>query len=72
MLQICVRVAEKLYNSQERILLTVRPGMTDLASIRFRNEGEILKGSKNPDKDYIENIAPEKIRLGLQLRFFAA
>lgn len=61
-----VEWAVKLYNSDERRLLSVRPGITDYASIAFRNEGEILKGSTDPDKDYLEKIAPEKIRLGLK------
>jgi lipopolysaccharide/colanic/teichoic acid biosynthesis glycosyltransferase len=47
-------------------LLSVRPGITDYASIRFKNEPEILKGSADPDKAYLEIIAPEKIRLGLE------
>jgi lipopolysaccharide/colanic/teichoic acid biosynthesis glycosyltransferase len=53
------------YTAQERKLLEVRPGITDEASIKFRNEGEILRGSADPDKAYLELIAPEKIRLGL-------
>lgn len=60
-----VKWAVDLYSAEERDLLTVRPGITDYASLRFRNEGEILKGSTDPDRDYLEKIAPEKIRLGL-------
>lgn len=60
-----VRWAVDLYTPEERLLLTVRPGITDYASLRFRNEGEILRGSSDPDRDYLEKIAPEKIRLGL-------
>ena len=55
----------KLYTADERRLLSVRPGITDFASLRFRNEGEILRGSTDPDRDYLEKIAPHKIRLGL-------
>jgi lipopolysaccharide/colanic/teichoic acid biosynthesis glycosyltransferase len=40
--------------------------MTDLASVKFPNEGEILLGSKDPDKDYLEKIAPEKTRLQME------
>ena len=58
--------AVKLYSEEERKLLSVRPGITDYASIIFRNEGEILAGSSDPDKDYLEKIAPKKIQLGLQ------
>jgi len=56
----------KLYSEAEKQLLSVRPGITDYASIKFRNEGEILRGSADPDKDYFEKIAPEKTRLGLE------
>ena len=58
--------AVELYKPHERALLDVRPGMTDVASICFRNEAEILLGSENPDRDYLEKIAPEKHRLGLE------
>jgi lipopolysaccharide/colanic/teichoic acid biosynthesis glycosyltransferase len=58
--------AVELYNEDQKKLLTVRPGITDYASVKFRNEGKILKGSKDPDRDYLERIAPEKLRLGLE------
>ena len=61
--------AVDLYTVEERHLLDVRPGVTDYASLVFRNEGEILKDSKDPDKDYLEFIAPRKIRLGLKYVF---
>jgi lipopolysaccharide/colanic/teichoic acid biosynthesis glycosyltransferase len=54
------------YTEEERQLLTVRPGITDWASLRFHNEGEILKGHADPDRAYAELIRPEKMRLGLQ------
>lgn len=55
-----------LYTEEEKRLLEVRPGITDWASIRFRNEGEILRGSADPHQAYREKIRPEKIRLGLE------
>lgn len=55
-----------MYTADERRLLSVRPGMTDRASIRFRNEGEILRGAADPELAYMEKIRPEKIRLGLE------
>jgi lipopolysaccharide/colanic/teichoic acid biosynthesis glycosyltransferase len=58
--------AVKLYTPEERRLLDVRPGITDYASIAFRNEGEILRGHPDPDAAYLKLIAPEKIRLGLK------
>ncbi len=54
------------YTQDERAVLHVRPGITDYASVRFRDEGEILRGSQNPDKDYFEKIHPEKMRLSLE------
>ncbi|MBU4369292.1 sugar transferase, partial [Patescibacteria group bacterium] len=56
----------KTYNEEEKKILSIRPGITDWASIKFRNEGEILKGSKNPHKTYQEKIRPEKHRLELE------
>jgi lipopolysaccharide/colanic/teichoic acid biosynthesis glycosyltransferase len=53
------------YSKEERDLLLVRPGITDWASLRFSNEGEILKGHDDPDRAYAELIRPEKMRLGL-------
>jgi lipopolysaccharide/colanic/teichoic acid biosynthesis glycosyltransferase len=55
----------ELYSAEERGLLTVRPGITDFASIVFADEGEILRGSKDPDRDYNLLIRPWKSRLGL-------
>jgi lipopolysaccharide/colanic/teichoic acid biosynthesis glycosyltransferase len=57
--------AVDLYTEEEKAVLDVRPGITDTASIRFRDEGEILRGSADPDKDYLEQIHPEKMRLSL-------
>lgn len=53
------------YTEEERRVLTVKPGITDWASIAFRNEGEILKGSADPHQAYREKIRPEKLRLAL-------
>lgn len=53
------------YSADERAILEVRPGITDYASIKFRDEGVILKGHADPDRAYIELIRPEKIRLAL-------
>ena len=58
--------AVELYNDEEQIILQVRPGITDLASIKFHNEGEILAGSDNPDKTYMEVIHPEKMKLSIE------
>ncbi|MGE3277311.1 MAG: sugar transferase [Vicinamibacterales bacterium] len=57
--------AVERYSDEERILLTVRPGITDPASLRFSNEGEILRGHPDPDRAYFELIHPEKMRLSI-------
>lgn len=61
-----VKWATDRYTEEEKIILSVRPGITDYASVKFSNEGEILKGSQNPDKDYLEKIHPEKTRLQIE------
>ena len=61
-----VQWAVELYTPEQREVLTVPPGITDYATVRFPNEGEILKGSTDPDRDYMEKIHPEKMRLSLQ------
>ena len=55
----------KLYTEKEKTLLIVRPGITDFSSIVFSDEGNILKGSNDPDRDYNNLIRPWKSRLGL-------
>lgn len=61
-----VQWAVDLYTPEQRLVLSVPPGITDYASVRFPNEGEILKGSTDPDRDYMEKIHPEKMRLSLE------
>jgi lipopolysaccharide/colanic/teichoic acid biosynthesis glycosyltransferase len=51
---------------ERKIILSVRPGITDLASLWNFHEGEILKGSQDPEKTYMEKIRPEKIRLQIE------
>ncbi len=54
-----------LYTDEEQRMLTVLPGITDLASIVFADEGEILKGCDDPDLLYDRTIRPWKSRLAL-------
>jgi hypothetical protein len=54
-----------LYTKEERKLLTVKPGITDISSIVFSDEGEILKGKSDPDLAYNQLIRPGKSELGL-------
>jgi lipopolysaccharide/colanic/teichoic acid biosynthesis glycosyltransferase len=60
-----VQWAVDRYTADERKLISVPPGITDYASLKFSNEGEILRGAADPDQAYLELIAPSKIRLGL-------
>jgi len=54
-----------LYTEAEKRMLSIRPGITDPASIVFSDEGEILKGSEDPDLLYNQVIRPWKSRLAL-------
>lgn len=54
------------YTEEERNLLTVVPGLIDYASMKFHNEEEILRGSTDPHQTYLQEIRPEKVRLGLE------
>ena len=51
------------YPKDDLIVLSVRPGITGLASIEFRNEVELLKAAKDPEAFFIESIIPEKLKL---------
>ncbi len=55
-----------MYTKEEMAILSVRPGITDWASIWNSDEGALLAGSSDPDRDYLEKIRPEKIRLQLK------
>lgn len=51
---------------EKKIILSAKPGMTDFASLWNFHEGDILKGSPDPEKTYMEKIRPEKIRLQIE------
>lgn len=53
-----VREYTDLYTEEQRQVLLVRPGITGLASIRFRNENDLLDASSDPNRTYIEKIMP--------------
>ncbi len=55
-----------LYNGNQRNILKVRPGITDLASIKYRNENILLAKTVEPEKTYIEEIIPAKVALNNQ------
>lgn len=55
-----------MYTPEQRVVLTVRPGITDYASIEYVDENELLGQSEDPEKTYVEQIMPEKIRYNLK------
>jgi lipopolysaccharide/colanic/teichoic acid biosynthesis glycosyltransferase len=60
-----VRKYVELYTLEQQKVLRVRPGITDWASIVYRDENVILEKSLNPERDYIQLILPDKIRYNL-------
>jgi lipopolysaccharide/colanic/teichoic acid biosynthesis glycosyltransferase len=63
-----VQWAVDKYTDEEKQMLQLRPGITDWASIKFHNEGEIISrsGITDPDEAYMKLIHPEKMRLQLK------
>ena len=56
----------KLYNDDQRRVLEVKPGITDLASIRYCDENEVLAEVDNPDEYYVNVIMPHKLKLNIE------
>lgn len=56
----------KLYSEDQRKVLSVKPGITDYASIQYAFENQLLKNSPDPEKTYIEVIMPSKIKLNMK------
>lgn len=52
-----------LYPEKFKIILRVRPGLSDLASIKYRDEELILSKQSDPERFYIETILPDKLGL---------
>lgn len=61
-----VREYTDLYTPEQRQVLLLRPGITGLASIRYRNENELLTASDDPNRTYIEEIMPAKLALDME------
>ncbi len=61
-----VRKYVDMYNQRQKQVLTVRPGLTDYASLKYINESEVLAKYDNPEKAYVEVIMPEKLNLNLK------
>lgn len=61
-----VRKYVDLYTPEQLRVLTVRPGITDLASLRYRHENDLLAQAEDPDAYYIETVMPAKLALNLE------
>ena len=61
-----VRKYVGLYDSTQRQILSLKPGITDYASIAYSNENELLLRAPDPEKEYVENILPKKIELNMK------
>jgi len=57
---------DMMTDEERKTILSIKPGMTDLASLWDFHEGEILRGSPDPEKTYQEKIRPTKIKLQLE------
>jgi lipopolysaccharide/colanic/teichoic acid biosynthesis glycosyltransferase len=61
-----VRKYVDLYDEEQRKVLSVKPGITDYASIEYIDENELLAKSDDPERTYIDIIIPEKIRYNIK------
>lgn len=61
-----VRKYVNMYSDEQIKILSVKPGLTDYASIFYKSENNILSKSQNPEYTYINEIIPEKIKLNLK------
>lgn len=55
-----------LYNAEQMEVLNVKPGITDYASIEYRDESAMLAGSENPEEFYITVVMPAKLKINLE------
>ena len=53
----------QLYRREYQQILAVRPGLTDLASLKYRDEAALLANAENPEEEYVTRILPDKIML---------
>ena len=58
---------DMMTNEERSVILSIKPGMTDLASLYNFHEGEVLRGAADPEKAYLEKVRPEK--LSLQIKY---
>ncbi|WP_077619742.1 sugar transferase [Bacillus sinesaloumensis] len=56
----------KFYNSEQKAIFEIKPGITDYASIKYSDESELLGRAENPEKTYIEEIMVDKLQYNLE------
>lgn len=61
-----VRRYVEMYTTDQRRVLEVKPGITDYASIEYSNENELLAKSADPERTYIEEVMPAKLKLNMK------
>lgn len=61
-----VRRYVDLYTPEQMKVLSVRPGITDMASIKYRNENDLLASAADPERYYIDVVMPDKLRINLE------
>ena len=61
-----VRKYVNLYNDSQKYVLSVKPGITDYASIQYSKESELLAKAENPEQVYIDEILPSKLNLNIK------
>ena len=61
-----VRKYVDMYTPEQMHVLDVRPGITSLASLRYRNENELLAQADDPDRCYVEKVMPDKLAIDLE------
>ncbi len=55
-----------LYNAEQRKVLALTPGITDPASVRYRDESDQLARASDPETEYVQTIMPEKLRINMK------
>ena len=56
----------RLYTEEQRKVLNIKPGITDLASLRYRDENDLLGDKQDPEDFYINTVMPDKLALNLE------
>jgi lipopolysaccharide/colanic/teichoic acid biosynthesis glycosyltransferase len=61
-----VRKYVDMYTEEQKNVLSIKPGITDYASLEYFNENDLLSRSENPEQVYIQEVLPAKLKLNLK------